>query len=429
MKKHISARLKLITVSILLFFAFSGVVCTCSAAASMWDKTYGGAANDIAPGETVQASDGGYAILGDTSSFGAGGSDFWLIKIDVDGNVEWNQTYGGTDNEASGDMCLTSDEGYAMVGGTYSFGAGSQDFWLVKTDANGTMQWNMTYGGTGSEYAYHVVQTVDGGYALLGQTSSFGAGSYDFWLVKTDANGTMQWNMTYGGTGSDTGIHVLQTEDEGYALAGHTGSFGAGSLDAWLIKTDTEGNVQWNMTYGGTGSEYGQCLERTSDGGYGIACMTNSFGAGSLDFWFVKIDSSGNMQWNQTYGGTGMDGPTHFIQTIDGGYAMVGFTTSSSNQDACLLKTDSAGTLEWNMTYGGAGTEIAYALLQTSDGGYLFTCNTNSFGAGGNDIWLVKTDELGVPEGLTLWVILLMSAAAVVVSFRFCRRRPKWKQW
>jgi predicted secreted protein len=391
----------------------------------MWDKTYGGTANDTAPGETVQASDGGYAVFGDTTSFGAGGSDFWLIKTGAEGNMEWNQTYGGTGNEASGDMCLTSDDGYAMVGGTYSFGAGSQDFWFVKTDADGNMEWNQTYGGTGNEYAYHIVQTVDGGYAILGETTSFGAGSKDFWLIKTDSSGDMEWNMTYGGTESDTGIHVLQTGDGGYALAGHTTSFGAGSNDAWLIKTDASGTMQWNTTYGGTGMEFGQCLEPTIDGGYALACITNSFGAGGMDFWLVKMDSNGDMEWNMTYGGTESDGATHFIQTADGGYAIVGFTTSSSNQDACLIKTNLNGDMEWNMTYGGTGTEISYALLETSDDGYLLTINTNSFGAGNNDIWLVKTDELGVPEGLTIGVIMLLSTIAATVSLRYFHKRLK----
>jgi hypothetical protein len=312
-----------------------------------------------------------------------------------------------------------------MVGGTYSFGAGSQDFWFVKTNATGGMQWDQTYGGTGMEYAYHVIQTVDGGYALFGQTNSFGAGSNDFWLIKTDSSGNMQWNQTYGGTGSDIGIHVLQTGDGGYALLGHTSSFGAGSSDAWLIKTNATGGMQWNQTYGGTGMEYGQCLEQTSDGGYALACITTSFGAGSMDCWLVKIDSSGNMQWNQTYGGTGSDGPTHFIQTTDG-YAIVGFTTNSSNQDAVLFKTNLAGNLQWNHTYGGSGTEIAYALLQTSDDGYLLTINTNSYGAGNNDIWLVKTDGLGVvPEGLAIGVIMLLSTIAATVNLRYLRKRSK----
>ncbi|MGD9131317.1 MAG: hypothetical protein PVH73_07065 [Candidatus Bathyarchaeota archaeon] len=404
---------------ILVSCTFLSAVCPSARAASMWSMTYGGAEDDTAAGETVQASDGGYAVLGDTSSFGAGGSDFWLIKTDADGNMQWNKTYGGTGTETSGDMCLTSDDGYAMSGYTTSFGAGGQDFWLVKTDASGNMLWNKTYGGTGNEYAYHVEQAVDGGYALFGQTGSFGAGSNDFWLVKTDASGNMQWNQTYGGTANDVGIHVIQTDDGGYALLGHTSSFGAGSNDAWLIKTDASGNEEWNMTYGGTGVEFGQCLEPTSDGGYAIACITSSFGAGSMDFWFVKLDPSGNMQWNMTYGGTGSDGPTHFIQTVDGGYAIVGFTASfgAGSNDAWLIKTDASGNEEWNMTYGGTGAEISYALLETSDGGYLLTMNTDSFGAGGDDIWLVKTDELGViPEYSSLLIpVLVLTATAFII--------------
>jgi hypothetical protein len=266
-----------------------------------------------------------------------------------------------------------------------------------------------------------VEQTLDGGYALLGQTNSFGAGNNDFWLVKTDGSGNMEWNQTYGGTGNDVGIHVLQTVDGGYALAGSTSSFGAGSNDAWLIKTDVAGNVQWNQTYGGTGYDGGQCLEPTSDGGYALACITTSFGAGSLDSWLVKLDSSGTMEWNMTYGGTGSDGPTHFIQTEDEGYAIVGFTTVGSDQNASLIKTDAFGNMEWNQTYGGTGTEIAYALLKTNDGYYLLTINTNSFGAGDNDIWLVSV----VPEGLTIGVILLLSTVAAIAGIRILRKRPK----
>jgi predicted secreted protein len=422
-----SLKFKGLIIVFLFSFAFSVVVCPCASAATMWDKTFGGAASDTAKGETEQTSDGGYAILGETMSFGAGSWDFWLIKTDSEGNMQWNQTYGGTADDQSGDMCLTSDGGYALAGYTSSFGAGGRDFWLVKTDAAGNPLWNQTYGGTGVETANHVAQTADGGYALAGYTSSFGAGGNDFWLVKTDGNGNMQWNQTYGGTGSEGGIDVLQTGDGGYALTGSTDSFGAGGLDVWLIKTDASGNMQWNKTYGGTAADYGQCLAQSSDGGYVIGGVVSSYGAGSADFWLLKTDGSGNMLWNQTYGGTGNDGSTHFIQTADGGYAICGYA-AGSNQDAGLFKTDSAGNLQWNQTYGGTGTEVAYALLQTSDGGYLLTINTNSFGAGGQDVWLVKTNESGVvPEGLSVAVVLLLSTIAVIVSISYYRKRPKWQ--
>jgi len=398
---------------------------TVTGGASVWDKTYGGAGSDIGTGWTVQTSDGGYAIEGDTESFGMGGSDAWLIKTDADGNVQWNKTYGGALNEVSGDMCQTSDGGYAIAGGTYSFGAGSEDFWLVKTDADGMAYWAKTYGGTGNEIAYHVVQTSDGGYAMAGSTTSFGAGSEDAWLVKTDASGNMQWNKTYGGNSSDYVVDVIKTSDGGYAIEGMTRSFGAGGMDAWLVKTDAAGTMLWNKTYGGTGTDMGESIVQTSDGGYAWVGYTTSFGAGGMDCWFVKTDAAGNMQWNKTYGTTGAELAIHMIQTADEGYAMVGWNYVNG-QDFLLIKTDAAGNLQWNLTYGGTGVENAYALLQASDGGYVMTGNTNSFGAGGNDIWLVKTNALGVvPEGLTIGVMLLLTTVAVIVGTRYFRKQPK----
>jgi predicted secreted protein len=412
---------------ILMSCAVLAVVCPCARAISTWTKTYGGTGADLGTGWTVQTSDGGYAIEGDTSSFGAGGSDFWLIKTDADGNMQWNKTYGGALNEVSGDMCQTSDGGYAIAGGTYSFGAGGEDLWLVKTDSVGTLLWNKTYGGTGSEIAYHVVRTSDGGYAMAGSTTSFGAGGQDAWLVKTDADGNMQWNKTYGGTKADWVVDVIKTSDGGYAIIGATNSFGAGGQDAWLIKTDDAGTMLWNKTYGGTGADMGESMVQTGDGGYAWVGYTSSFGAGGIDCWFVKTDASGNMQWNKTYGTTLNELAIHVIQTADEGYAMVGWTYANG-QDFLLIKTDASGNMLWNMTYGGTGVENGYALLQTNDGGYLLTGQTSSFGAGGNDIWVVKTDAAGViPEGLAIGGMVLVSSVAVIVGARYYRKRSRFE--
>jgi hypothetical protein len=207
----------------------------------------------------------------------------------------WSQTYGGTGDDEAYSVIQTSDGGYALAGYTDSYGAYSfqYDFWLVKTDASGNAQWNRTYGGTGNDQAYALVQTSDGGYALAGRTNSFGAGQYDFWLVKTDYAGNMQWNKTYGGTSYDYAYSVVQTSDGGYALAGHTRSFGAGSTDFWLVKTDASGNAQWNKTYGGTEFDAAYALVETGDGGYALAGITLSYGASNSDFWLVKTDENG----------------------------------------------------------------------------------------------------------------------------------------
>jgi len=357
-----------------------------------WNKTYGGTNHDWASA-LVQTADGGYALAGGTRSFGAGSSDFWLVKTDAAGNMMWNKTYGGTSSDYASALVQTGDGGYALAGGTGSFGAGNSDFWLVKTDASGTMQWNQTYGGTDTDEASALVQTTDGGYALAGETTSFGAGNNDAWLVRTDASGNMMWNRTYGGTIWDDVSALVQTSDEGYALAGMTYSLGIYSEDFWLVKTDAAGNALWNRTYGGYGYEWAYDLVQTGDGGYALAGQTWSFGAGSSDFWLVKTDAAGTMQWNQTYGGTEFEAAWALVQTSDGGYALAGWTWSfgAGNGDCWLVKIDANGNMMWNKTYGGADQDYVFALVQTGDGGYALAGSTWSFGAGNRDFWLVKT--------------------------------------
>jgi hypothetical protein len=356
-----------------------------------WNMTYGGTGSDFA-NSMVQTVNGGYALAGWTNSFGAGWWDFWLVKTDANGKMLWNKTYGGTYDDDAYSVVQTGDGGYALAGWTWSFGAGGLDTWLVKTDAGGNMLWNKTYGGTGYDEAYSVVQTVDGGYALAGETSSLGAGNFDFWLVKTDANGNMLWNKTYGGTGYDWAWSMVQTVDGGYALAGYTNSSGAGRGDFWLVKTDASGNMLWNKTYGGgTGGEAHSVIQ-TDDGGYALVGGTTYFGTGNGDFWLVKTDASGNMLWNKTYGGTSDDKAYSVVQTDDGGYALTGYGTNI--HDFWLVKTDASGDMLWNKTCGGPGDE-AYSVVQTGDGGYALAGMTNSFGAGSWDFWLVKTDANG----------------------------------
>lgn len=426
MKKRNNAKFRGLIIVILASFAFSVVVCPCARADSMWSMTYGGTGDDSLRGNVVQTIDGGYALSGYTNSFGAGGYDFWVIKTDAVGNMEWNKTYGGSQDETCIDMYQTNDGGYTLFGNTSSFGAGNWDMWLVKTDADGNALWSKTYGGTGDEQGICVIQTIDGGYALSGETDSFGAGLMDFWLAKTDASGNMQWNKTYGGTSQDHGKNTVQTSDGGYAMIGYVSSFGAGAQDFWLVKTDALGNMLWSMTYGGAGNDQGDGVIQTVDGGFLLTGRTQSFGAGSMDIWLVRTDASGNMLWNKTYGGAGMEYGVFATPTADGGYAIVGFTTSfgAGFFDFWLVKTDASGNMQWNMTYGGAAVDVSTSIVQTSDGGYAIGGWTNSFGAGNYDFWLVKTDASGVvPEGLTIGVMLLLSTIAVIVNVRHFRKR------
>jgi uncharacterized delta-60 repeat protein len=363
--------------------------------AKSFAKTYGRTSYDYAY-SVQQTSDGGYIVAGGTISFGAGYIDIFLIKTDANGNLQWAKTYGGTSYEEAYSVQQTSDGGYIVAGYTRSFGAGANDVFLIKTDVSGNVQWAKTYGGTSYEEAYSVQQTSDGGYIVAGRTISFGAGSDDIFLIKTDASGNIIWAKTYGGTGWDRAYSVQQTSDGGYIVAGWTYSFGA-SGDIFLIKTDANGNIQWAKTYGGAGWNEAYSVQQTSDGGYIVAGWTNFFGGGNLDIFLIKTDANGNIQWAKTYGGTSNDWASSVQQTSNGGYIVAGYTYSfgAGGLDIFLIKTDANGNIQWAKTYGGTDWDSAYSVQQTSDGGYIVAGMTWSFGAGWYDAFLIKTDANG----------------------------------
>jgi hypothetical protein len=208
--------------------------------------------------------------------------------------ISFAKTYRGTDLEGASSVQQTSDGGYIVAGWTWSFDVVG-DIFLIKTDANGNVQWAKTYGGTNDEEAYSIQQTSDGGYIVAGYTYSFGAGYYDIFLIKTDASGNIIWAKTYGGTSRDEAYSVQQTSDGGYIVAGWTTSFGADLKDIFLIKTDANGNIQWAKTYGGTSRDEAYSVQQTSDGGYIVAGGTSSFGAGGDNFFLIKTDANGNI--------------------------------------------------------------------------------------------------------------------------------------
>jgi uncharacterized delta-60 repeat protein len=362
--------------------------------ATSFAKTYGGTNTDVAS-SVQQTSDGGYIVAGWTGSWPY--YDIFLIKTDASGNRIWAKTYGGTDWDGAYSVQQTSDGGYIVAGWTRSFGAGGYDIFLIKTDANGNIIWAKTYGGTNNDTAYSVQQTSDGGYIVAGRTGSLGVGGLDIFLIKTDANGNIIWAKTYGGTEWDWAYSVQQTSDSGYIVAGLTASFGAGSPDIFLIKTDANGNIIWAKTYGGTYWDNAFSVQQTSDGGYIVAGITYSFGAGGYDIFLIKTDANGNIIWAKTYGGTEWDWALSVQQTSDGGYIVAGYTYSfgAGLGDFFLIKTDANGNIIWAKTYGGTSWDEAYSVQQTPDGGYIVAGYTESFGAGSYDIFLIKTDANG----------------------------------
>jgi len=293
---------------------------------TQWTRTYGGVSYDR--GYSVQqTSDGGYIIAGCTQSPSAGGWDFYLVKTDAGGHKRWSRNYGGSRMDIAYSVQQTSDGGYIIAGETYSFGVDG-DVYLVKTDANGNTLWTRTYGGSETEYGRCVQQTSDGGYIIAGRTDAFGAGKYDAWLVKTDANGDSLWTRTYGGSETDIAHSVQQTTDGGYIIAGRTGSFGAGSSDFYLVKTNAGGNTLWTRTYGGSGFDEAFSVQQTTDGGYILAGVIEDLGPRAYDFYLVKTDANGDSLWTRAYGENGWDHCYSVQQTTDGGYILTGITGS-----------------------------------------------------------------------------------------------------
>jgi uncharacterized delta-60 repeat protein len=312
---------------------------------SGWAKTYGGPNWDEAY-SIQQTTDGGYIVAGRTHSFGAGYADIWVLKLDPNGDVQWQKTYGGPDWDTAYSIQQTSDGGYIVAGMTESFGAGYADIWVLKLDSNGDVQWQKTYGGPGNDGAYSIRQTADGGYIVSGEYS-FGAGYVDIWVLKLDSNGNVQWQKTYGGPDWDTAYSIQQTSDGGYIVAGWTASFGAGVSDLWVLKLDPNGNIQWQKTYGGSANDRAESIQQTTDGGYIVAGWTYSFGAGNFDMWVLKLDQNGNIQWQKTYGGPYGDVATSIQQTSDGGYIVPGWTASFAVgvSDLWVLKLDANGDI------------------------------------------------------------------------------------
>ncbi|MFH1319235.1 MAG: T9SS type A sorting domain-containing protein [Bacteroidota bacterium] len=387
------------SVGVLLTIQFI-IIINQSYAQQTFQKTFGGIDEDW--GYSVQqTAEGGYIITGYTKSFGAGLNDVYLVKTNSSGDTLWTKTYGGTNEDYGYSVQQTADGGYIITGSTQSFGAGWVDVYLVKTNNSGDTMWTRTYGGTGWEYGYSVRQTADWGYIITGYTNSFGAGLNDVYIVKTDSTGDTLWTKTYGGADNDIGYFVQQTTDGGYIITGYTYSFGAGWVDVYLVKTDSNGDTMWTKTYGGTNNDYSYSVRQTTDGGYIITGRTYSFGVGNSDVYLIKTGSTGGILWTKTFGGTSNNAGYSVQQTSDGGYIIAGFTSSfgAGLNDVYLVKTDSTGDTLWTKTFGGTSTDDGKSVQQISDGGYIITGYTKSFGAGLNDVYLIKIDSNGNSVG------------------------------
>lgn len=362
-------------------------------------KTYGGLGSDECQ-NLVQTSDGGYALLGNTESYGGTDPDVWLVKLDGAGNLQWRQTYGGTLHDIAFGFCQTSDNGFAITGYTVSYGtAGLPDLWLLKTDASGNEQWNVAFDVGYVEIGFTVLQTADGGYLVGGHIDYQEFLDSDAWLIKTDSSGNELWNRTYGGAEFERCYDIIPTAT-GFAFTGFTESYSMDGMaqDVWLVSINSGGTELWNFSYGGALTpDFGNRLLQTTDSGFAIVGYTESYDVGMGDVWLVKTTGGGVEIWNQSYGGPGIDRGDAIVQTSDNGYAIVGYTMSfgAGLDDLWLIKTDLNGVTEWTRTYGDAQEDAGRDLLLSASNGFTVAGETTSYGAGLEDLWLLQLDSHG----------------------------------
>jgi len=372
---------------------------------TLWTRTYGRFLNDY--GRSVDiAFDGDYIVAGETYSPGTNGYDIYIIRIDPYGDTLWSRTYGGINSEYGNCVIQTSDSGFAVVGETRSFGAGSYDIYFLKTDSDGDTLWAKTYGGGDYEEGHSIFQTSDNGYIIAGTTRSFGNGSDDVYLVKTDSIGDTIWTRTYGGTDIDRGNSVCQSSDGGFIVAGRTSSFGAGESDIYILKTDADGYLLWDGTFGESRGDVGYSVQQTLDNGYVIAGYVYT-DVNRLDGILIKMNNSGDTLWTRTYGGIDLERIFCVRQTVDLGFILAGDSEAygSVNQEVYIVKTDSLGNVIWSGTYGGPGSDIAFCIKQIPDGDYIIAGATTSYGAGSQDVYVIKilSEPTGIYDNDTAW--------------------------
>lgn len=402
---------------------------------SSWVRVFGGSGNDEALGGVIATPDGGYFMGGWTQSsdydvsFNHGNSDIWVVKTDSNGNLEWQKSLGGSANEECWDVFLTLDDGFLVVGSTQSSDGDvssksntNYNYWAVKLDASGNLEWENTYfyNSNAHALAYAADNTSDGGFMLTGYTYVDNTNRYDVWIVKIDANGNPLWNQSFGGTSFDYSYGIKAVSDGGYVVSGMTLSNDGdvsgnhGSEDFWVIKLDSNGNLLWQNTLGGSGSEYAYDLEEISDG-YMVAGYTtsNNFDVtghhGGNDFWVVKLDFNGSIIWQKAYGGSGHETARDISLSNDGNIMIAGDTGStngdiSSNDggyDFWLVKIDPDGNIQWDKTYGSPSSETGYGVSDSPDGGFILSGITYGAGLdipyhyGSNDYVLFKIDQNG----------------------------------
>ena len=388
-------------------------------------QNYGGSGEDT-PQAIIGTSDGGFAVLGFSNSIDGdlegknlAVNDYWLLKLDGDGALQWSKTYGGSKDDRGQSLVQTQDGGFALTGyamsddGDGSVNKGFHDNWILKLDAQGTIEWEKSYGFSGHDHSYDILDSGDGGFFFTGflditsaradgntekSSSLTRHGVGEFWGTKIDEKAKVEWRGYYGGTNNDRAHSVVRSDDGGYVMAGFTESDdfdinnSRGSYDFWAVKIDDDGDLVWQGSFGGTGIERAQDIAKTNDGGYVITGSTFSNDVdvsqnhGASDIWLIKIDGNGNKIWDKSYGGSQFEDAQSVTLSKDGGFIIVGNSKSADmdsnfnagENDIWVLKTDKEGNMIWQKSFGGSGLDYGFDALETSSGAIVLVGETAS---------------------------------------------------
>jgi hypothetical protein len=404
---------------------------TAKAPVIQWQKKFGGSGSGIANG-IQQTTDGGYIVAGTTTSNDGevtnhhGGNDIWIVKLNDSGSIQWQKALGGSKDESASSIQQTSDGGYIIAGITSSMDGdvtnkkvdNGIDYWVIKLDANGNIQWQKVFGGDSYDEAKSVQQTIDGGYIIVGSSRSnfenekreglLDGFNDKTWVIKLNENGSIQWQKVFGGKGYDNPESVQQTKDKGFIIVGKTNNniiTSASDFNFYVVKLNESGTIQWQKSLGGTNGDYAYSVQQTKDGGYIIAGTTQSIDGdvtnipgGSQDFWIVKLSTAGDILWQKAFGETAKDTLYSIQQTEDGGYIMAG-SSGVNDIDANVIKLNKKGDVEWQKSMGGSEYDEIRSIQQTKDNGYIMAGFSNSTDEDLKNItsenrgfWVVKLD-------------------------------------
>jgi hypothetical protein len=386
-------------------------------------QTYGGTKNDSGQSVVATIDGGyavlGYTQSndGDITDKQDESFDYWLLKFNVENELQWQKTYGGSSDDRGNDIIQTQDGGYAILGFSFSSdgdvttNAGLQDYWLAKLDANGDISWQKSFGFQGADSGVSVIQTIDQGYLVSGVldvTASGGEGNTsrnsnrhaggDYWILKLNASGDIEWSKYFGGNFTDTPENIIQTDDNGFIVVGGSDSNDTdisnniGTYDFWVLKISATGSLVWEKSFGGDQIDEARAIVRSNDGNYMIAGDTRSNdndvsnNIGAADLWLIKISPSGDLIWEKTIGGTNFDVARAMVKTQDNGLLLAGSSRSADvdvsenkgQNDAWALKVDSEGNLQWETTIGGSNIDFGYRIAELNDASIIVVGDSTS---------------------------------------------------